>query len=625
MIRSSARTWCSGGGRPWGPGCAFFLGLWGFALVASTWGSPASRILQTLEVPKVASESSPPDTLEGSPAALPELVQEIWIRGLVELEAPLVRLMIQTQEGDPLDLSILEADLRELRKSAMFRSVAATIRPLTPGKVGILFELVEAPPYQGIRLEGVSWVDAAALSARCRKLAPKIPGPKEQLRIRDEIQRTYQAEGYFGIRVELDQGLEIDDQGWVRILVREPVLNQVQVQGDARVDEVILRRQFDLPRGEPIRKEKLEEAIARLVRLGTLRSARFAEGALHEPTSPGEHPRLDLILVVEEETYFGEIETGLRYERVNGFAVRLGLTRKALFGSGTSLSAHTETGSRESYGLEFQNANPFDLGVEAKLGFYRKEIRRELRNATTILHRLEDRRTGWGFSLAKDLGVHQLTLGYRDERIRATAEDGFPLPANLVAIGPSAGQAEYDEQALSLRWGYGVAGLPLELAEPLAYHAEVERAGLGFLEGPAGYHRVEVEGRKLWELDPRTQLAARLRFGAIFQDHGILPFLEKLTLGGSENLRGLLFKERTGDRQVLANLEWRRQLNSRLGGVLFADWGDAWDRRTRSLDPSLSLGLGLRINVQIFVLRLDLARELGGEEVRFAFGIGQLF
>lgn len=106
----------------------------------------------------------------------------------------------------------------------------------------------------------------------------------------------------------------------------------------------------------------------------------------------------------------------------------------------------------------------------------------------------------------------------------------------------------------------------------------------------------------------------------------------KTTLGGDTRLRGYPAAEFSGNDLLVGNLEYRsiplEILSVQVGGVLFADAGDAFDRFNQ-LALKSSVGFGLRLafpQLQRSVLRVDVGFPLtpgywqGAPDVVFTFG-----
>ncbi len=561
-----------------------------------------------------------------APAPAPSLARPIEafdVVGLVELELPFVRLSVESVPGTALSTRVLEADVDRLLATGLFRSVAAAWEPLATGGARVRFEVVEAPPVVGLRVVGASLVDPARLLRELDTGRLAMPDPAEAERIATVVREAYTEAGWLGCGLAGERPFELGADGILVVRVVESRLASVTLTGLRRVNEVEVRRRLGLRFGEPVRTAELEAALARLAALDAIADARFS--VARRDQASGE---LHLALAIEEDPYRGELEAGLRYEKVAGPLAGLRLTRRDLFDRGLTLDLRAEGGSTSSYSAELSREGFLGLDLDVAAGLHDQTTRREERRGSLVTSRFLEERTGQGYRLGRFLrrrpGQGRLVLSLRDEVVNARSRDGSPLPNDLTLISGNPFEARYPQQTVGLGYETGPAGM-LAPDQPSAFRFDLEVSGGSWFRSPGDYTTYRVEGRWLFPIGGRTGIALRARAGAIDLRDGVLPFLERLSVGGSETLRGFLFREFTGDRMVLANLEWRRRLSPRLSGVAFADWGDAWERSRRGLEGFFSSGLGIRLDLKLFELRLDAARGAGTGEVRLAFGIGHLF
>lgn len=155
------------------------------------------------------------------------------------------------------------------------------------------------------------------------------------------------------------------------------------------------------------------------------------------------------------------------------------------------------------------------------------------------------------------------------------------------------------------------------------------------------YVRLDFDARQYWRVAPRLTWATRLFAGAGFAYGNFtrMPFVKQYFVGGSNSVRAFrprtigpgtsqrvseglpLFSDGGGDIKLEANTELRSVFNKYLQGALFVDAGNVWLREdapnagtvfTRNFLRELAVGagVGLRIDVQYFLLRFDLATPL---------------
>jgi Tol biopolymer transport system component len=144
--------------------------------------------------------------------------------------------------------------------------------------------------------------------------------------------------------------------------------------------------------------------------------------------------------------------------------------------------------------------------------------------------------------------------------------------------------------------------------------------------GELSYQTFEADLRRYWNLSRRYTVAARAYVGL---SRGGAP--QTFTLGGAHTLRGYSYGALVGSRAALLSTEFRFPLLEHLAlgwplplelynvrGALFADAASAWDgswfRTSRAFSnrfldrgPQISYGVGGRINLGSFVLKVDWA------------------
>ncbi len=153
------------------------------------------------------------------------------------------------------------------------------------------------------------------------------------------------------------------------------------------------------------------------------------------------------------------------------------------------------------------------------------------------------------------------------------------------------------------------------------------------------YVRLDLDARQYWRLAPSLTWATRLFAGAGFSygNFDQMPFVKQYFVGGSNSVRGFrpraigpgtvkrvgtgtpLIQDGGGDIKLEGNTEFRGILNKYIQGALFVDAGNVWMYQNAGFgagavfgsnflrELAVSTGAGLRIDVQYFLLRFDLA------------------
>ena len=154
----------------------------------------------------------------------------------------------------------------------------------------------------------------------------------------------------------------------------------------------------------------------------------------------------------------------------------------------------------------------------------------------------------------------------------------------------------------------------------------------------AQYVKADFDYTRLFTFDWRNSLALHFGFGIAYPygNSKILPFEKRYFSGGANSVRGwdvrelgpgkfkgtdgrIDFINQTGDMKLDFNLEYRTALFWKFNGAFFIDAGNIWTLRSYADQPggqfkfdefykqiAVSYGLGIRLNLDYFILRLDM-------------------
>lgn len=153
----------------------------------------------------------------------------------------------------------------------------------------------------------------------------------------------------------------------------------------------------------------------------------------------------------------------------------------------------------------------------------------------------------------------------------------------------------------------------------------------------AQYVKLETDVRYYRKLNSNTILANRVILGGSlpYGNSREVPFIKQFFIGGNNSIRAFrtrsigpgsydgtqyeLFPDQSGDIKLELNTELRAKLFSVIHGAVFVDAGNIWLYRENPEKPganftkdfmkelAVGAGLGIRIDVSILVLRLDIA------------------
>lgn len=157
------------------------------------------------------------------------------------------------------------------------------------------------------------------------------------------------------------------------------------------------------------------------------------------------------------------------------------------------------------------------------------------------------------------------------------------------------------------------------------------------------YVKTEVDVRRYLRIGPKTVWANRIDmgFGLPHGNSRELPYIKQFFIGGTNSLRGFrsrtvgpgtyiatnaetteFYPDQSGDIKLEINSEIRQRISGILEGAIFMDAGNIWLKNKNLNKPgaeftkdfikqlAVDAGLGIRFDLQILILRMDVAMPL---------------
>lgn len=234
-----------------------------------------------------------------------------------------------------------------------------------------------------------------------------------------------------------------------------------------------------------------------------------------------------------------------------------------------------------------------------------------------------------------DPGSRNAILRYNYENL-FIMKLGYNLGYSSRGNGLSA--SNYGTNAYSIRFNVEVAGNLLHGMSKL-FDAQRNEEGSYkvFNIAYAQYAKVDFDWAKSLRINDRNSVAFHFGLGVAlpYGNSTILPYEKRYFSGGANSVRGWSVRElgpgsfkgtdgridfinQTGDMKLDLNAEYRTHLFWKMDGALFLDAGNIWTLRSYEDQPggqfrfssflrqiAVAYGLGLRLNFDYFILRLD--------------------
>ena len=414
-------------------------------------------------------------------------------------------------------------------------------------------------------------------------------------------------------RVDLTYKIEERDLGYI---------NRIDVRGNLRTKDVVVRRELRVNPGEPFNGKKIRRSLERLYNLG------FFEEVTVD-TEPTKKPNQENLIVQVKEAKTGSFSFGGGFSSVDRVVGLVELEQRnfdlmnfpTFVGAGQDLRLRAEVGTvRRNFDLSFTEpwifGYPLSFGVDA---FSRKR----LRSRNLGLGFQEDRRGGgvrFGKEITEklrgDLSYQLFRTEISDVVEEASADLKAETGVNNVSVA-----------GLTLTWD--TRDNRFDPTKGVEAFASTDLAG-GILGADKDFYRLQGGVNTYLPHFKRFVWEARLRGGMVdaYGNSNEVPIFERFFAGGSSTIRG--FRERRvgprdsrsndpigGEAMLIGTVEEVMTLYKDergkpiLKGSVFYDVGNVW-RRVGDFGSSVEAGtgIGMRVNTPIGPVRVDLGFPL---------------
>lgn len=404
-------------------------------------------------------------------------------------------------------------------------------------------------------------------------------------------------------------------------------VERVNITGNVRTLDEVVRREFRLSEGDPYNSTKLQRSEQRINNLG------FFEKATVK-TEPGSAPDKTVVNVDVQEKSTGEINVGAGYSTTDGVLADFGIRESNLMGRGQELKTNfTLAARRKQAQLGF--TEPYFLNRELAAGFDIYRTKQDLISESSYNSDMKGLTLRASYSLQEKL-QHSINYSIRENNVTDVRPDAsrFIKDQQGKNVNSSVGHAlTYDDRdnKFNPTRGYYIRG-------------SQEFAGLG---GDSKYIKHDIKGSYYYTVYPKWILGAMASGGHVFGLGGRDVFINDRFFVGGDDFRGFR-NAGIGARDVstrdslggniyyVGTLEMKFPLGlpEELGitGAAFTDVGSLWnvdDSGPTVFDqsaPRVSVGAGVLWASPFGPIRVDLAHAVVKEDpdltenFRFSFG-----
>ena len=474
-----------------------------------------------------------------------------------------------------------------------------------------------------VSIEGATVFETKQLYSKLEAVAGK-PYHKD-IGNRDEraLESLYRRKGYVYAEINHDYVPETRALTYKVVEGIQAKFGKFKFDGDGKVKLHVLRREFEnlgLVEGAVFNEERLfTESRRRLLTAGLFREVKITEADQYVENT--EIIDVNVSVAVKKP---GAVSVSGGYISSEGIRGTLGLAHNNLFKRNMRISAKISRGTRGNlYEITliepWFKLPPLDKLIGPTIGTFRL-FNDNLEEYENI------RARGGTANIAKRLGrFGNLALQYKSQDLR-DHEDPPKVQTTVSSLGIEYHRDNRDHF--------------LDPKNGWFNEVAIEYAG-GFLKGKTSFFKFTTDHRYYRPFWRNIVLAGAIRFGYEKglrgnREREIISF-ERFYAGGSTSVRGYPerglgpedeFGNHRGDVLFILNTELRFPIYKFIGGVLFLDTGNVWNKFSdiQEVLPRAAMGTGVRLDTPLGPARVDVGVPLMKEfKPIFYLQLGQAF
>ncbi|MDI3279757.1 MAG: BamA/TamA family outer membrane protein [Bacillota bacterium] len=506
----------------------------------------------------------------------------------------------ETKVGQPVSEEALKKDLQAIHDLGYFFDVRARLSE-QPGGAKVVFAVVENPIVKGIEITGGSLFPVEQLKGELGIAVGEILNlNKLQEGLKRFLDKGFQE---YGIPARI-KDVAITDAGIVKIVLAETRVGKIEITGNQKTKDYVIRREIRTRPGEVLDLKKLQADLRRVANLGFFDevSRKFSETSDPDVT--------DLTIEVKERKT-GTAAAGAGWSSSDGLVGYLEVADENFLGRGQRVNVRWEFGkNKNTWELGFFEPYLDDRGTFGGFNLYNRRLLNRVDEYGNTYNQYE---AGGDVTLGRRLDDFTRVSG------RLTVEDtryeGYVNPDFQYGKTRSLTfSVVNDTRDFILRpTSGGRRSVSAEFAPQ-------------FLGSDWIFNKYEVDLSQYYKAGWAGQTVALHLDAGLITGESVPPH-ELFSVGGSDTLRGYPLNYFVGDKKLVLNAEYRFWIVQNLQGAVFFDLGKAWKRdEPLRLDEMVSnFGLGVRVDTPVGVIRIDHGFGAPGRQAQTYFSFGQAF
>ena len=560
------------------------------------------------------------------------IVKDVEVYGNVSMKKKDILKYIPIKTGGYFSKKKVIDGYRSLGESGYFSQVVPDVQKTGNG-VTVVYYVTENPTITGVNIIGNTVYPTDELLALLETKPNETLNFNSLRKDREAIIGKYSKDGYVLARV-IDIGLnnsyELDiylTEGVVRdIKLQKMVTKQKGNRRQAtdtllKTKDYVIEREIEFKEGEIFNINKYTQTENNLKRLGYIKNVKYEARDIL-----GDSDGKDIVLLIDEDRT-ARLQGAISYGSELGLMGMLSLEETNWKGKGQTTSFTYEKSDEDYSSLSLSFSDPWIKDTD-RISWGWSLYKNDYENDDSQAFAKIDT---YGFRINVGKGITRnvrIGLGTKLEYVTTEPDDEYRSNPNyyddkyyLWSLFPS---ITYDTRNSYFNPTRG---------EYARWQVE---GGYASGENADYFANTTIELRKYHQgFFKKNTFAYRAVFG-IQSDS--TKESQRYWIGGSSTLRGYDGGTFRGTQKFTATIENRTEFNDVLGGVLFFDFGRAWDykgidegyHRDEKMPDGIAMaaGVGLRINTPMGPLRFDFGWPINDDKesgMQFYFNMGQSF
>lgn len=540
-----------------------------------------------------------------------QTVVETVFDGTSALTEGTAKAAISMKAGDMFTVKGLEADRDKIYNTGYFYDIYPSFEKVPEGVV-VTYHVLENPVLKGISLSGNTVENTETLQGLITMKTGEILNSRELNKDVMAIQEQYRRDGYILAKIT---DMNIDKNGILTLKVNEGILEGYKVKGNTKTKERVILREMRQKPGEPFNSKLARRSMQRVYNLGFFEDVNIK-------MNPGVDPNAVVMELDVTEKRTGSFGIGAGYSSEDGVIgmVSIGDTNFRGTGDAISLSYETSGDDTDAHGYTFSYRRPW-LDSKETVGTFRIYNRTyeyddygtdgDLKE--TYMRKYSGGELTFGRPVS-EYSTNYLTLRNRKDSYVKHVDDGNLGDRSTPAY--EGWRRDNFGTTRSVTFEH-VTDTRDNVYNPMSgsrLSLSGEFAGFG---GDFSFQKYTVDGQRYVRAGRSQVFALRARYGV---GTGDISEFNQYRVGGQGSLRGYREDQFRGDREFLGTVEYRFPVVKKVQGVLFTDWGGAWDSGLTPDDLHASVGVGISLTTPIGPLRFDYGWGEDGGRVHFNVG-----